>query len=60
MIFLKVKNLKFEHLNFNDHHDFTPEDIAELSKKELIVTTEKDFMRLKDYEVLKGNYSIYL
>ena len=52
--FLESKNLKFEHLNFNDHHNFTPADIAELSKKELIVTTEKDFMRLKDYEVLKG------
>lgn len=52
--FLESKNLKFEHLNFNDHHNFTPVDIAELSKKELIVTTEKDFMRLKDYEVLKG------
>ena len=52
--FLESKNLKFEHLNFNDHHNFTPADIAELSKKELIVTTEKDFMRLKDYEVLKS------
>ncbi|WP_159018336.1 tetraacyldisaccharide 4'-kinase [Algibacter sp. L3A6] len=52
--FLESKNLKFEHLNFNDHHNFTSADIAELSKKELIVTTEKDFMRLKDYEVLKG------
>ncbi|MEL0652476.1 tetraacyldisaccharide 4'-kinase [Algibacter sp. TI.3.09] len=52
--FLESKNLEFEHLNFNDHHNFTPADIAELSKKELIVTTEKDFMRLRDYEVLKG------
>ncbi|MCL5130391.1 tetraacyldisaccharide 4'-kinase [Algibacter sp. L4_22] len=52
--FLELKNLKFEHLNFSDHHNFTSDDIAELSKKELIVTTEKDFMRLKDYEVLKN------
>ena len=52
--FLESKNLKFEHLNFTDHHNFSPADIAELSKKELIVTTEKDFMRLKDYEVLKS------
>ncbi|SFD56775.1 tetraacyldisaccharide 4'-kinase [Algibacter lectus] len=51
--FLETKKLKFDHLNFNDHHNFSPADIAELSKKELIVTTEKDFMRLKDYEVLK-------
>jgi len=52
--FLKGKNLNFEHLNFKDHHDFTEEDISTLNKKELIVTTEKDFMRLKQYESLKG------
>lgn len=52
--FLKSENLNFEHLNFKDHHDFTEEDISTLEKKELIVTTEKDFMRLKQYESLKG------
>ena len=52
--FLKSKNLNFEHLNFKDHHDFKEEDISTLEKKELIVTTEKDFMRLKQHESLKG------
>ena len=52
--FLRSENLNFEHLNFKDHHDFTEEDISTLEKKELIVTTEKDFMRLKQYESLKG------
>ena len=52
--FLKNKNLNFEHLNFKDHHDFTEEDISNLEKMELIVTTEKDFMRLKQYNSLKG------
>ena len=52
--FLESKNLKFEHLNFNDHHDFSEIEIEELSKKELILTTEKDYMRLKDYASLKG------
>ena len=51
--FLKDKNLNFEHLNFKDHHDFTKEDITILEKKECIVTTEKDFMRLKQYDLLK-------
>ncbi|PWH81730.1 tetraacyldisaccharide 4'-kinase [Algibacter marinivivus] len=51
--FLKSKNLNFQHLNFKDHHDFTKEDISTLEKKELIVTTEKDFMRLKQYDVLR-------
>lgn len=44
--YLKYKNLQFEHLNFNDHHEFTSKDIKDLQTKELILTTEKDFMRL--------------
>ncbi len=52
--FLRSENLNFEHLNFKDHYDFTEEDISTLEKKELIVTTEKDFMRLKQYESLKS------
>lgn len=51
--FLNTKNLEFEHLNFDDHYNFTPLDIKEFNKKEVIVTTEKDFMRLKQYESLK-------
>ncbi|GAA3624457.1 tetraacyldisaccharide 4'-kinase [Flavivirga jejuensis] len=51
--FLNEKALKFEHLNFKDHHEFSKQDILELNKKELIVTTEKDFMRLKQYESLR-------
>ncbi|MFI1745451.1 tetraacyldisaccharide 4'-kinase [Thalassobellus sediminis] len=52
--FLNDKNLKFEHLNFKDHHEFSKEDIAVLNKKSRIVTTEKDFMRLKQYDSLKA------
>ncbi|MFI1771661.1 tetraacyldisaccharide 4'-kinase [Thalassobellus citreus] len=52
--FLNNKNLKFEHLNFKDHHEFSQEDIAVLNKKSRIVTTEKDFMRLKQYDSLKA------
>ncbi|AUS04415.1 tetraacyldisaccharide 4'-kinase [Pseudotamlana carrageenivorans] len=51
--FLKQKSLKFEHLNYGDHYDFSENDISELSKKSCIVTTEKDFMRLKQHDVLK-------
>ncbi|NNC49789.1 MAG: tetraacyldisaccharide 4'-kinase [Flaviramulus sp.] len=51
--FLKDKGLNFEHLNFKDHHDFTPKDIDLLNRKELIVTTEKDFVRLKEYKSLQ-------
>ncbi|AXP79872.1 Tetraacyldisaccharide 4'-kinase [Mariniflexile rhizosphaerae] len=51
--FLNKKGLQFEHLNFKDHYEFTQQDILALEKKELILTTEKDFMRLKQHETLK-------
>ena len=50
---LKKRNLKFDHLNFKDHHDFSRQEIEELNKKELIITTEKDFVRLKEFDSLK-------
>ncbi|TYA84082.1 tetraacyldisaccharide 4'-kinase [Seonamhaeicola marinus] len=52
--FLKAKGLKFRHLNYKDHHDFSNLEIESLNKEALIITTEKDFMRLKQYEVLKS------
>lgn len=52
--FLKGKHLKFEHLNYKDHHDFSEADIKKLETKELIITTEKDFMRLKQFTSLKN------
>lgn len=52
--FLNKKGLEFEHLNFKDHHEFSADDISNLEKKKLIVTTEKDFMRLKQYDTLKN------
>jgi tetraacyldisaccharide 4'-kinase len=51
--FLKFIKLDFEHLNFKDHHEFSDQDIETLKQKELILTTEKDFMRLKKYAELK-------
>jgi tetraacyldisaccharide 4'-kinase len=51
--FLKEKKLKFEHINFQDHYDFLASDIDELSRKNLIITTEKDFMRLQSFSSLK-------
>ncbi len=52
--FLNNKDAQFEHLNFNDHHEFSSDDISQLEKKALIITTEKDFMRLKQYKSLNG------
>lgn len=53
--FLKVKKLDFEHINFKDHHNFSKDELLAFEQKELIVTTEKDFMRLKQYDSLKEN-----
>lgn len=46
--YLKENKYTFEHLAFPDHHHFSTSEISELQKKELILTTEKDYMRLKD------------
>ncbi|NNL32946.1 MAG: tetraacyldisaccharide 4'-kinase [Flavobacteriaceae bacterium] len=45
--FLKANGFKFEHVNYPDHHHYSDADIAELKKMDTILTTEKDFMRLK-------------
>ncbi|WP_452222940.1 tetraacyldisaccharide 4'-kinase [Lacinutrix chionoecetis] len=44
--FLKDKGLKFNHLKYSDHHNFSKKDILTISESSLIVTTEKDYMRL--------------
>ncbi len=44
-----------EHCSFPDHHNFTEDDILRIDQKAKdirIVTTEKDYMRLKKYTVL--------
>ena len=45
--YLKNQNLLFNHLAFKDHHFFTPREIKDLNSRGTIVTTEKDFVRLK-------------
>ncbi len=46
--YLNNLNLNFEHISYKDHHNFSDKELNELSKKQLIITTEKDYMRLKD------------
>lgn len=50
--YLENKGAKFEHLSFLDHHNYTAKQMEGFSKKERILTTEKDFMRLKDVKAL--------
>ncbi len=46
--FLKKEGLSFKHLRFNDHHFFSEKELASLRKEACILTTEKDYVRLKD------------
>ena len=45
--FLNSRGLKFIHEKFPDHHNFSDSTINRLEKKEIILTTEKDYMRLQ-------------
>lgn len=58
-------NAQFEHLEFSDHHNFSTKEIENIEAKyqnlgedAIIITTEKDFVRLKQYNSLKENFSI--
>ena len=53
--FLADKGLKFDHLEYGDHYSFRASDIENLATKPLIITTEKDYVRLSGNESLKGN-----
>lgn len=44
--YLLASGLEFEHLSFSDHHFFSEREIGMFNKKELILTTEKDYVRL--------------
>ncbi|NQY05122.1 MAG: tetraacyldisaccharide 4'-kinase [Flavobacteriaceae bacterium] len=46
--YLKSKGLQFESKVYGDHHNFSYEEIDSLRKEKLIITTEKDYVRLKD------------
>ncbi len=54
--FLNKEGLNFDGKFFPDHHNFTPSEIKELKKHFLILTTEKDFMRL---QALANDTKIY-
>ena len=45
--FLNEKKLQFKHKKYPDHHRFSSSEIEALKKVEIILTTEKDFVRLQ-------------
>lgn len=48
LAFLRNEGLSFDHYEFRDHHFFTEKEIHMLKEKKCILTTEKDYVRLKD------------
>jgi tetraacyldisaccharide 4'-kinase len=51
--FLDKNELKFKHIEFADHYNFKTTDIESLATKEIIITTEKDYVRLSNESRLK-------
>lgn len=47
--FLTENGLKFTHLAFPDHHNFSEKEIQKIDESDFILTTEKDYMRLKSH-----------
>lgn len=45
--FLDSRGVSYEHRKYGDHHNFTEKQLLELEKCSCILTTEKDYMRLK-------------
>ena len=56
VLFLNEQGFSFTHKKYADHHRFSATEIAELKQDELIITTEKDYMRL---QVSLGKYALY-
>ena len=60
---LKSYDITFKHLKFADHHDFTVDDVLKIdsdfvnlgSGKKVVLTTEKDYVRLSTTSIHKSN-----
>jgi tetraacyldisaccharide 4'-kinase len=39
------------HLQFPDHHNFTAKDLERIDPRQFILTTEKDYVRLRNFEL---------
>ena len=44
--YLKDKGYNFNHLSFNDHHNYSDSDISDINSNEIVITTEKDYVKL--------------
>ncbi|MBT8292215.1 MAG: tetraacyldisaccharide 4'-kinase [Eudoraea sp.] len=46
--FLESQEIRFDHQEFSDHHYFSGKEIDFFNSRPFVLTTEKDYMRLKD------------
>lgn len=56
--YLNTLNKNFKHIQFSDHHEFSEEDLSGLKKQSKLLTTQKDYMRLKSK--LNTDFLFYL
>lgn len=54
--YLKRREFQFTHKKYPDHHNFNDRDVSTLRKEEIILTTEKDYMRLQPK---LGKFALY-
>lgn len=65
--YIQSKSKSFVHLKFSDHHNFTSKDINKLAttfnknkEDSIIITTEKDAIRLKDNKYITEELKEYI
>ena len=44
--YLKDNDFNFNHLSFKDHHNYSNSDISNINNNEIVITTEKDYVKL--------------
>ena len=54
--YLAEMNIELKHFKFSDHHNFSTDEIENLDTFESILTTEKDYMRLKSTKLARKLY----
>ena len=54
--YLAEMNIELKHFKFSDHHNFSTDEIENLNTFESILTTEKDYMRLKSTKLARKLY----
>ncbi|MDC7995858.1 tetraacyldisaccharide 4'-kinase [Altibacter sp. HG106] len=47
VVFLQQHEFSFDHWKFPDHHTFSAAEIKKIQEEDIVLTTEKDFMRLQ-------------